>query len=160
MSIKPRLCLMHLYYVLVQAMSAFQIALQHNPQNTEVSRKIKRLTQLAREQKRAVDVENMRSNIDVGKNLGSLKAELVSFMITDLCGIMNFGGANLFPMYVSSHFTQNAAGTCIKVWKHALISCTSKGFHDESFIFFFFISNFYVYTFYLANSYETCLIRK
>ncbi|CAM0949046.1 unnamed protein product [Alopecurus aequalis] len=61
-----------------EAISAFQIALQHNPQNTEVSRKIKRLTQLAREQKRAVDVENMRSNIDVGKNLGSLKTELAA----------------------------------------------------------------------------------
>jgi hypothetical protein len=73
-------------------MSAFQIALQHNAENTEVSRKIKRLTQLARGQKRAVDVANMRSSIDVGKNLGSLKTELVSFMITALCGIMNFGG--------------------------------------------------------------------
>jgi hypothetical protein len=61
----------------VQAISSFQIALQHNPQNTEVSRKIKRLTQLAREKKRALDVENMRSNVDVAKNLDSLKTELV-----------------------------------------------------------------------------------
>ncbi|CAM0949047.1 unnamed protein product [Alopecurus aequalis] len=67
-----------LFSILKNAISAFQIALQHNPQNTEVSRKIKRLTQLAREQKRAVDVENMRSNIDVGKNLGSLKTELAA----------------------------------------------------------------------------------
>ncbi|KAI4965205.1 hypothetical protein ZWY2020_055243 [Hordeum vulgare] len=61
-----------------EAISAFQIALQHNPQNTEVSRKIKRLTQLAREQKRAVDVENLRSNVDIGKNLQSLKKELAT----------------------------------------------------------------------------------
>jgi hypothetical protein len=127
-------------------MSAFQIALQHNAENTEVSRKIKRLTQLARGQKRAVDVANMRSSIDVGKNLGSLKTELVSFMITALCGIMNFGGTHLFLMYVASHFTQNATDTCIKVWKWELISCT---FHEES----FFTSNFSVYTFYLAKVY-------
>lgn len=69
----------------MQAISAFQIALQHNPQNTEVSRKIKRLTQLAREQKRAVDVENLRSNIDIGKNLQSLKKELVSFFYCSHC---------------------------------------------------------------------------
>jgi hypothetical protein len=68
-------------FFLVQAISAFQIALQHNPQNTEISRKIKRLTQLAREKKRALDVENMRSNIDIGKNLESLKTELVSLLL-------------------------------------------------------------------------------
>jgi hypothetical protein len=142
------------YYILVQAVSAFQIASQHNPQNTEVSRKIKRLTQLAREQKRAGDVENMRSNIDLGKNLGSLKTELVSFMITALCGIMNFG----FPMYVASHFTQNATGTYMKVWKHELISCTSR--HSMKDLFFF-ISNLYVYTF-VPCQFQfigTCLIR-
>ncbi|TVU49192.1 hypothetical protein EJB05_00490 [Eragrostis curvula] len=61
-----------------EAISAFQVALQHNPQNTEVSRKIKRLTQLAREKKRALDVESMRSNVDIGKNLQSLKTELVA----------------------------------------------------------------------------------
>nr|CAB3462558.1 unnamed protein product [Digitaria exilis] len=59
-----------------EAVSAFQIALQHNPQNTEVSRKIKRLSQLAREKKRALDVESMRSDVDIGKNLESLKTEL------------------------------------------------------------------------------------
>lgn len=77
-----------LRYVLMQAISAFQIALQHNPQNTEVARKIKRLTQLAREQKRAVDVENLRSNIDIGKNLQSLKKELVSFFIAAIATLI------------------------------------------------------------------------
>jgi phage host-nuclease inhibitor protein Gam len=55
--------------------------LQHNSQNAEVSRKIKRLSQLAREKKRALDVENMRSNVDIAKNLESLKTELVSFTV-------------------------------------------------------------------------------
>uniref|UniRef100_K3Z8A0 Uncharacterized protein n=1 Tax=Setaria italica TaxID=4555 RepID=K3Z8A0_SETIT len=61
-----------------EAISAFEIALQLNPQNTEVSRKIKRLSQLAREKKRALDVESMRSNVNVGKNLESLKTELAA----------------------------------------------------------------------------------
>lgn len=33
---------------------------------------------MAREKKRALDVENMRSNVDIAKNLESLKTELVS----------------------------------------------------------------------------------
>ncbi|KAL6847247.1 hypothetical protein ACP4OV_023100 [Aristida adscensionis] len=61
-----------------EAVSAFQIALQHNPQNAEVSRKIKRLSQLAREKKRSFDVESTHSNIDIVKNLESLKTELVA----------------------------------------------------------------------------------
>jgi len=87
-----------------EAISAFQIALEHNPQNTEVSRKIKRLTQLAREQKRAVDVENMRSNIDVGKNLGSLKTELAA----------KYGDAE-FAQNISS-FVINVIESAVKVW--------------------------------------------
>lgn len=58
------------------AVTAFQVALQYNPQNVEVSRKIKKLTQLAREKKQAVEVDNMRSNIDMGKYLDLLKTEL------------------------------------------------------------------------------------
>lgn len=87
-----------------EAISAFQIALQHNPQNTEVSRKIKRLTQLAREQKRAVDVENMRSNIDIGKNFGSLKTELSA----------KYGDAEL-AQNISS-FVINVIESEVKVW--------------------------------------------
>lgn len=90
-----------------EAISAFQTALQHNPQNTEVSRKIKRLTQLAREQKRALDVENMRSNIDIGKNLESLKTELAA-----KCGDAEVG-QNIFS------FVINVIESAIKAWHEA-----------------------------------------
>lgn len=63
---------------LMQALAAFQIALQHNPQSSEVSKKIKRLTQLAKDKKRVQEVETMRSNIDMAKHLDELKSELVS----------------------------------------------------------------------------------
>ncbi|KAE9453125.1 hypothetical protein C3L33_14998, partial [Rhododendron williamsianum] len=58
------------------ALAAFQIALQHNPQSSEVSKKIKRLTQLAKDKKRVQEVETMRSNIDMAKHLDELKSEL------------------------------------------------------------------------------------
>ncbi|KAJ6817004.1 RNA polymerase II-associated protein 3 isoform X2 [Iris pallida] len=58
------------------AVAAFHVALQYNPQNVEVSRKIKKLTQLAREKNRAAEVDNMRSSVDMGKYLDTLKAEL------------------------------------------------------------------------------------
>lgn len=64
----------------MQAVAAFQAALQYNPQNVEVSRKIKRLTQLARDKKRAQEVETMRSNIDMRKYLDPMKSELVSVL--------------------------------------------------------------------------------
>ena len=62
----------------MQAVAAFQVALQYNPQSVEISKKIKRLTQLAREKKRAEEVENIRSNINMGKFLEPLKPEFVS----------------------------------------------------------------------------------
>ncbi|KAJ3674739.1 hypothetical protein LUZ60_005355 [Juncus effusus] len=58
------------------AVDAFQEALKHNPQNTEVSKKIKRLGQLAREKKRVLQVENLRSNVDISKLLDPFKSEL------------------------------------------------------------------------------------
>ncbi|KZV56279.1 hypothetical protein F511_00276 [Dorcoceras hygrometricum] len=58
------------------ALAAFQLALKYNSQSSEVSRKIKRLTQLARDEKRAQEVENMRSNVDMAKHLDSVKSEL------------------------------------------------------------------------------------
>ncbi|GMP56345.1 hypothetical protein CsSME_00020873 [Camellia sinensis var. sinensis] len=58
------------------ALAAFQIALQYNPQSSEVSKKIKRLAQLAKDKKRAEEVESMRSNIDMAKHLDVLKSEL------------------------------------------------------------------------------------
>ncbi|CAN1193389.1 Stress-induced-phosphoprotein 1 [Linum perenne] len=59
-----------------EALASFQEALQYNPQSAEVSRKIKRITQLSRDKKRAQEVESMRSNIDISKHLNQLKAEL------------------------------------------------------------------------------------
>ncbi|KAL3828793.1 hypothetical protein ACJIZ3_017595 [Penstemon smallii] len=58
------------------ALAAFQVALKYNSQSSEVSKKIKRLTQLARDKKRAQEVETMRSNVDMSKHLESVKSEL------------------------------------------------------------------------------------
>ncbi|KAH7522272.1 hypothetical protein FEM48_Zijuj07G0120800 [Ziziphus jujuba var. spinosa] len=58
------------------ALAAFQTALQYNPQSTEVSRKIKRISQLVKDKKRAQEVENMRSNVDMAKHLDKLKTEM------------------------------------------------------------------------------------
>ncbi|RZC48924.1 hypothetical protein C5167_017351 [Papaver somniferum] len=58
------------------AIAALQIALQYNPQSAEVSRKIKRLGQLAKDKKRVQELESIRSNIDMGKRLEPLKKEL------------------------------------------------------------------------------------
>ncbi|GKV42374.1 hypothetical protein SLEP1_g49786 [Rubroshorea leprosula] len=58
------------------ALAAFQTALQYNPQSKEVSRKIKRLSQLAKDKKRAQEVQNLRSNVDMAKNLESVKSEM------------------------------------------------------------------------------------
>lgn len=62
----------------MQAVAAFQVALQYNPQSVEISKKIKRLTQLAREKKRVKEAENIRSNINMGNYLEPLKPEFVS----------------------------------------------------------------------------------
>lgn len=58
------------------ALLAFEMALKYNPQSSEVSRKIKRLSQLEKEKKRAQEVESMRSNVDMAKHLDALKSEL------------------------------------------------------------------------------------
>uniref|UniRef100_A0A2N9F5M4 Uncharacterized protein n=1 Tax=Fagus sylvatica TaxID=28930 RepID=A0A2N9F5M4_FAGSY len=60
------------------AMAAFQTALQYNPQSSEVSKKIKRISQLARDKKRAQEVENKKSNIDMAKHLEKLKSEMLA----------------------------------------------------------------------------------
>lgn len=59
-----------------QALDAFQIAAQHNPQSTEVSRKIKRLTQLSKDKNRSQQVHDMRSNVDLAKHLDAFNSEL------------------------------------------------------------------------------------
>ncbi|KAK4797914.1 hypothetical protein SAY86_030240 [Trapa natans] len=60
-----------------EALAAFETSLQYNPQSSEVSKKIKRLAQLAREKKRAQEVEDLRSNFQMAKHLDSFKTELM-----------------------------------------------------------------------------------
>ncbi|KAL9352892.1 hypothetical protein Peur_055572 [Populus x canadensis] len=67
------------------ALATFQIALQHNPQSTEVSRKIKRISQLARDKKRAQEVQSMRSNVDMAKHLETLKSEIFEKLGSEEC---------------------------------------------------------------------------
>lgn len=65
------------------ALDAFRIASQHNPQSTEVSKKIKKLTQLSKDKKRSEEVDNMRSNVDLAKHLDGFKSELVQKNVAD-----------------------------------------------------------------------------
>ncbi|PON79999.1 N-terminal acetyltransferase A, auxiliary subunit [Parasponia andersonii] len=58
------------------ALAAFQTALQFNPKSAEVSRKIKRISQLVKDKKRAQEVENLRSNVNMANNLDQLKIEM------------------------------------------------------------------------------------
>ncbi|XP_074563847.1 uncharacterized protein LOC141820434 [Curcuma longa] len=67
------------------AIAAFQVALQHNPQNMEISKKIKRLTHLAREKKRVLEVQSIRSSVNMTKFLEPLKPEFsAAFPIEDV----------------------------------------------------------------------------
>uniref|UniRef100_A0A175YQD5 Uncharacterized protein n=1 Tax=Daucus carota subsp. sativus TaxID=79200 RepID=A0A175YQD5_DAUCS len=59
-----------------EASAAFNKALDYNPQSSEVSKKIKKLSQLAKEKQRADEVQNLRSNIDMGKHIDVFKSEL------------------------------------------------------------------------------------
>ncbi|XP_010556873.1 PREDICTED: hsp70-Hsp90 organizing protein 1 [Tarenaya hassleriana] len=67
------------------ALAAFRMALQCNPQSAEVSRKIKRLGQLQKDKQRALEVENLRSNIDMAKHLDGLKSEMSEKYGTGAC---------------------------------------------------------------------------
>lgn len=67
------------------ALAAFQIALQYNSQSQEVSKKIKRMNQLVKDSKRAQEVENMRSNVDVAKHLDTFKSEMVEKYGSEEC---------------------------------------------------------------------------
>lgn len=72
-----------------EAVDAFQVALQYNPQSSEVSKKIKRISQLARDKKRAEEVEKMRSNVDVAKHLSTVKAEMSEkYGGEECCGVL------------------------------------------------------------------------
>ncbi|XP_039001744.1 hsp70-Hsp90 organizing protein 2-like isoform X1 [Hibiscus syriacus] len=68
------------------ALAAFQIAVQYNPQSAEVSRKIKRLSQLAKDNKRAQEVQNLRSNVDIAKGLETLKSEMSEKHVAEILG--------------------------------------------------------------------------
>ncbi|KDP40222.1 hypothetical protein JCGZ_02220 [Jatropha curcas] len=67
------------------ALAAFQTALQYNPQSTEVSRKIKRISQLAKEKKRAQEVESIKSNVDMARHLDKLKSEMSEKIESEEC---------------------------------------------------------------------------
>ncbi|KAJ9182163.1 hypothetical protein P3X46_006188 [Hevea brasiliensis] len=67
------------------ALAAFQTSLQYNPQSTEVSRKIRRISQLAKDKKRAQEVESIRSNVDMAKHLDALKSELSEKIGSEEC---------------------------------------------------------------------------
>ena len=67
--------------ICLQALAAFQIALQYNPQSQEVTKKIKKINQLMKDSKRAQEVENMRSNVDMAKHLDTFKTEMVSIHV-------------------------------------------------------------------------------
>lgn len=62
--------------------------MQYNPKSVEVSRKMKKISQLARDKKRAEEVEKMRSNVDLAKHLDELKSEMVSLFVK--LGVMIF----------------------------------------------------------------------
>ncbi|PKA59741.1 Heat shock protein STI [Apostasia shenzhenica] len=65
------------------AVAAFHEALQYNPQSAEVSKKIKRICQLAKEKQRTWELENIKSSIDVKKSLDTLKTELAETIGTE-----------------------------------------------------------------------------
>lgn len=70
-----------MFIIMMQALAAFQLASKYNPQSLEVSKKIKTLSQLAKDMKRAEELENMRSNVDMAKHFDTLKSELVSGLL-------------------------------------------------------------------------------
>nr|AIZ68163.1 tetratricopeptide repeat protein 1-like protein [Albuca bracteata] len=86
------------------AIAAFQLALQYNPQSVEVSKKIKRLTGLSREKKRTEEVDNIRSNVDMRKYLDPVKTEL-----SGKCGSVE-EGQDFFS------FVVDTMESAIKVW--------------------------------------------
>lgn len=73
------------------AVAALQEALLHNPQSLEVSNKIKKLTQLAKDKKRTEELENIRSNFNMKKYLEPLKSELdADFGVIGSDGVFSF----------------------------------------------------------------------
>ncbi|KAJ4783060.1 Tetratricopeptide repeat protein 1-like protein [Rhynchospora pubera] len=69
-------CVLEAMHRYDHALSAFQLALHRNPHNSEVSSKIKRLTQLARETKRLLQVDTLRSNINISNLFQPFQSDL------------------------------------------------------------------------------------
>ncbi|XP_021716935.1 serine/threonine-protein phosphatase 5-like [Chenopodium quinoa] len=90
-----------------QALEAFEVALQYNPQSTEVSKKIKKISQLARDKKQAEEVERMRSNVDVAKHLSTVKSEMAE----------KYGGEELGSVLFS--FLVETMEKAVKTWHGA-----------------------------------------
>ncbi|KAH9608045.1 hypothetical protein KSS87_020880 [Heliosperma pusillum] len=87
-----------------EALEAFQVALKYNPKSTEVSKKIKRISQLAKDKQRAEEVEKMRADVDVAKHLSALKSELVQKYGNEECA------NDVFSFLVET--MENAVKTC------------------------------------------------
>ncbi|MBA0791737.1 hypothetical protein Gohar_016302, partial [Gossypium harknessii] len=90
------------------ALAAFQIALQYNPQSAEVSRKIKRLSQLAKDKKRAQEVQNLRSNVDIAKCLETLKSEMRSDAITRIIFIVRVDEKRPFSLQSEKYKSEDS----------------------------------------------------
>lgn len=86
------------------ALAAFQTALQFNPKSAEVSRKIKRISQLVKDKKRAQEVENLRSNVNMAKHLDQLKIAM-----SEKCGSEE-GWEEIFSFLVET------METAVKSW--------------------------------------------
>ncbi|XP_074307189.1 uncharacterized protein LOC141642313 [Silene latifolia] len=87
-----------------EALEAFQVASKYNPKSTEVSKKIKRISQLAKDKQRAEEVEKMRADVDVAKHLSALKSELVEKYGSEECA------NDVFSFLVET--MENAVKTC------------------------------------------------
>lgn len=87
-----------------EAVAAFREALQQNPESTEVSSKIKRLSLLARDKKRVQEKQAIRANVNMAKTLEYLKSELVQNVESQEIG------EELF------NFITNLMETSVKQW--------------------------------------------
>ncbi|KAK9725503.1 hypothetical protein RND81_05G148700 [Saponaria officinalis] len=87
-----------------EALEAFQVASKHNPQSTEVSKKIKRILQLVKDKQRSEEVEKMRANVDVSKHLTAFKSELAEKYGSEECS------RDIFTFLLET--IENAVKTC------------------------------------------------
>ncbi|KAG0497221.1 hypothetical protein HPP92_001912 [Vanilla planifolia] len=85
------------------AVVALQEALVYNPQSVEVSKKIKKLSLLAKEKKQAEELESIRSRLDMKIYLEPFKSELVEKFVSG-------GNEDVF------FFLVNIMDSAIKTW--------------------------------------------